>query len=218
VTLPHVDVAESTDAINTFHFAKAAVTDNFTFIQEMVEDFYTRANAPNPQMVSQFLSPRIRRDVPATLRIYDDNALDPTGPVHEGSFPLLGALDNRGMIEEVALCASFHATPIAGVRKQSTSGRVYLGPLNHAAQELNTGRPSSNFLDVLRLAMIELNAASNSSAVGGHKWVVYSPTLDKSLAYTGPTDFPVVGGFVDNAFDTQRRRGLDPSTRVTWGT
>jgi hypothetical protein len=28
---------------------------------------------------------------------------------------------------------------------------------------------------------------------------------------------PVTGGFVDNSFDTQRRRGSAPTARDTWG-
>lgn len=218
VTLQHTDAAESTDAVNTFHFRKRTVTDNFTFIQEMVEDFYTRNDADPTNTVSAFLSPRIRRDVPALVKIYDDNAPDIGGPIHTGSFPLTAPLSNVALPEEVAVCASFHAEPVLGLRKSSTSGRVFIGPLNDAAQTPSSGgRPDGAIIQALIAAMQELHDAS-SNAVDEHRWSIYSRTADERLDWDGPTEFPVIGGFVDNAFDTQRRRGLDPSTRSTWGT
>jgi hypothetical protein len=65
-------------------------------------------------------------------------------------------------------------------------------------------RPATNFLISLRQAGVAL--ASRPAGSLGPFWAVYSPT-DQALRQ-------VVEVSTDDAFDTQRRRGSDPTSRV----
>jgi len=47
------------------------------------------------------------------------------------------------------------------------------------------------------------------------KWAVYSPTTDAVDTIDNAFN-DVLDGWVDNAFDTQRRRGPAATTRITW--
>jgi len=47
-----------------------------------------------------------------------------------------------------------------------------------------------------------------TETAGGWDWVVYSPTNGNTVN--------VDNGWVDNAFDTQRRRGLAVTARTNW--
>jgi hypothetical protein len=107
---------------------------------------------------------------------------------------------------EVALCLSFYA----GRNLPRRRGRVYIGPLLTMAaftDSTTTGivRPS----DSLRTAMTASAKTLQASAVtAGLRWCVLSQS-DSNLK-------DITAGWVDNAFDTQRRRGEDASSRMTW--
>jgi len=84
----------------------------------------------------------------------------------------------------------------------TSSGRVILEPVSQAAIATAAGNLSGG--------------DPTTEAV----WVVFSPTTagpepwsEGVLTSASPQ---VVGGYVDNAFDTQRRRGTDATVRVTF--
>jgi hypothetical protein len=98
---------------------------------------------------------------------------------------------------EVALCLSFYSERNIPRRR----GRIYLGPLT--AGNANSERPSAGLLT------LALDMATAFSALGGANvtWQVYSPTTDDTM--------PVTNAWCDDAWDTQRRRGLKPASRQT---
>jgi hypothetical protein len=103
---------------------------------------------------------------------------------------------------EVALCASFYSD--RNVKRKR--GRVYIGPFHTGAlqTEGGDGRPTN----ALRLNLVEAIA-----------WLALSST-DTPLMVLSRVDGvarQVSGGWVDNAFDTQRRRGIKASMRETFG-
>lgn len=124
----------------------------------------------------------------------------------------LGAIDIAGGVmaypAEVAACASFKSDDKPGPRGK---GRVYIGPLNSKSaggeQEASEPRPGTGFRLALNNAMKAL-AESSVLADAGLSWSILSQA-DAAL-------YEVTGGWVDNAFDTQRRRGLVTSSRSTW--
>jgi len=61
-------------------------------------------------------------------------------------------------------------------------------------------------VDKLRGAATYLKGASDAAA--DWTWVVYS-TVDNAM-------YPVDNGWVDNSWDTQRRRGVKPTARYTF--
>lgn len=102
---------------------------------------------------------------------------------------------------EVSSVLSYYAGQ--GPRKR---GRLYLGPF---IQTANSGgaalsEPSSD----LQTRMVEsaLNVLNTTENV---TWAQVSPTAGEAT--------PVIGGWVDNAWDTQRSRGVAPTSRATWG-
>lgn len=104
---------------------------------------------------------------------------------------------------EVASCASFYS--FRNIPRQR--GRVYLGPLAGNASVSDTIRgpiPSAPFRTAVADAMEAMaNDASNSV-----RWAVYSPTDGIARQITA--------GWVDDAWDTQRSRGPEPTARTSW--
>jgi hypothetical protein len=93
--------------------------------------------------------------------------------------------------------------------KQSHTGRLYLGPLTTVVLDELSGeaRPSANYMSDLGQACGRLLAGALALSTPC-AWSVWSRKL-------AAVDL-IVGGVVDNAFDTQRRRGVAPTLRVPW--
>lgn len=80
-----------------------------------------------------------------------------------------------------------------------------MGPLDASVLDTN-GRPSSGLITNLVANGQEL--LNESDAAAGWTWMVHS-------SVTGD-NFAVVDGWVDDEFDTQRRRGRLPTLRTTF--
>ena len=118
----------------------------------------------------------------------------------------LGAAPAGGKLpDEVAVCLSFQGQKAAGAPQARRRGRVYLGPLDTAAATDN--RPATAFLTAIGNAATTLKA--NTTAVGGTAaWCIWS--------VADQVEVPVDNGWIDNAFDVQRRRGVLPTSRTTF--
>jgi hypothetical protein len=135
----------------------------------------------------------IINDYPKTrVRIYDMADLKPRPVLAEAESSTTGG-SNSGP-QEVALCLSFYS----GRNLPRSRGRMYMGPFFAGGM---LGRPSATQQTAL------LDLASDLAALGGADvaWVIYSPTDNQ---YRGVTN-----AWVDNAWDTQRSRGLAPTSR-----
>jgi len=126
---------------------------------------------------------------------------------------------------EVALCVSFKGQPLSGHNARRERGRIYLGPLQVD--------PAYDYNVVLPTTITTVMAAVNTHlAVGGSQiiWSIYSlyehcnvpvgtkynhevHEEDASRLLGALTD--VYSYWIDNEFDTQRRRGLKATTRTT---
>lgn len=109
---------------------------------------------------------------------------------------------------ECAIVASFESFEAPGFKQASRRNRIYLGTLA-AATSSNAGRIEDSVRTDIADAMVALFDDQDGAGFTGWTWIVYSPTLD--------TWAPVKAGHVDNAFDTQRRRGVSSTFRSTWG-
>ncbi len=127
-------------------------------------------------------------------KIYDMADAKPRPVIAEYSSSTVGGSDSGP--QEVALCLSFYA----GRNIPRRRGRLYIGPF--FAGEM-AGRPSLTQQN--RLIAI----GNGLAALGGVDvaWVIYSPTDNTYRAVTNT--------WVDNAWDTQRSRGIAPTGRVT---
>lgn len=127
------------------------------------------------------------------------------------------ANEHTPLPSEVALCLSFRGANESGTIPARRRGRVFIGPLNVNCVEADpiTGqaRPS---LGIQNSLLAGANRLADSMALVGMIWSVYSPSLravsESGSALSGTTDIEHV--WIDNAFDTQRRRGQAASARV----
>lgn len=108
---------------------------------------------------------------------------------------------------EVAVCSSFRAFVGSGTNAARRRGRVYLGPLNNTTVASGGGyaRPTPAFRSDIADAMIDLTAGLDAI---GFPLCVWSRADD--------TLFEVEAGWINDEFDTQRRRGPEPTTRTVW--
>lgn len=105
-------------------------------------------------------------------------------------------LDTESGPREVALCLSFFADTNVPTRR----GRVYFGPFDGG--QTGTGRPSTN----LRNALIDVGQLFSGLGGANVDWSQYSQKLARAVRISDL--------WVDDEWDTQRRRGVQSTTRA----
>lgn len=139
-----------------------------------------------------------------TFKIYKLSDLKPRVPIVRTHTTTKVKSSTLLWPEESAVCISFSAAPPHTPRRR---GRVYIGPLNGSVcvEENVTGimRVTPGVQQDFSAAAVRL---ANHVDAG---WLIHS-------TIGGGTFAAVETGWVDNAFDTQRRRGPDASNRFTW--
>lgn len=214
----------------TFNIAflnEAAFVADVLEIAVGVTNFWNTVPAGGTNFVAHYVSEVVQRTAggASILGYYTDDfsGATPLGsPLMTASFTLGNAGAGGQFPEEVAACISYNADlddvpitepnptpPPAIIRpQQRRRGRMFIGPLaslsgTDGAQSI---RPSSTFMTDLGLAFSEMCEYINANTDGT---VSVWSKADGAM-------YPVVGGYVDNAWDTQRRRGLDATTRVAF--
>lgn len=139
------------------------------------------------------------------LIAYNMTDPEPRAPIIEQGFTF-SATGSQAMVPELAICLSFQADRISGVSQARRRGRVYIGPLNNSVTSTTDPSVATSVHEGIKDAGADLLSFSLASA--NYKWCVYS-TADDAL-------YEVSNGWVDNAFDIQRRRGLEASVRNTF--
>ena len=204
--------------------------------------FYNDPNITNNRKVAEFISQTISR-VALACRI-DVYPLDTPGklagtsplgsPVASAPWTLGPGNGTAALPSEIAIVTSFHADllnvlehgPVSANLPSSEAaidqgapavhsgvtrprarrrGRIYIGPLQGAAltTDITTeGRPVAALITALKESSARLQASVISD------WGVWS-RRDAAVR-------SVVGGFIDNALDTKRRRGQAALTRSVW--
>lgn len=201
--------------VNTFHFDTDVDTQVETTYGNTIQ---TRLNALYGS-IAQYLSSLLTGV--CNLKIYDLQEAEPRSPIHIGTWTLTG-LQTADFPAEVAVCASYFAAGASGQSMRRRRGRLYFGPTNSTTR----GAIVNGDVTVLATARTNINAALKTLAdASDPKWCVFSPTaagapLGGNGAYTltqlNNAANDVAGGWVDDRYDTQRRRGADPTTRTTW--
>jgi hypothetical protein len=117
---------------------------------------------------------------------------------------------------EVAMCLSFRGDLVSGVNPRRRRGRIFIGPLSTGTSSPpTTGSPDVRPALNVRQAVVdaaELMAMGTTAAAP--RLAVYSPTNDVAGTLQSALT-PVSHFWMDDAFDTQRRRGAAPTSRVT---
>ena len=219
VRMPYTNGLERDLAVNTFSWVsntadndEAGVTAMFTAFNAAIDNFYNadQAGEPEPNRLSQWLSSRLDRNA-VTFRY---SLIDlPTGElirVNEIAGLIQPANSSTSLPFEVAVCCSFRGVQ-GGPNPARRKGRVFIGPLINSVLETNIPSvypaPRQAFVDVLVSAGDQLISAGDIDTDEGQLGI-WSRT-DKVV-------YPVLSGYVDNAYDTQRRRGNDPSSRTSF--
>lgn len=142
-----------------------------------------------------------------SVKYYKLTDPEPRAPVAAGSFTQSGG-GSTAFPNEVALCSSFSASVPSGVRAARRRGRVYIGALRAAtgvADPVGMVRPSTSTMGTVTTAFA---AFYDDLDLADWSWCVWS-RADDGL-------FPVVRGWCNDEFDTQRRRQPEPTQRQSW--
>jgi hypothetical protein len=210
------------NVVNTFaldQFSSSNAPADRTTITDALIAFYNTAPAPEPSPICNFLSPVL--DITAnrsSVKLYDIPAPGvPMGSPYFTRAFTLGAPAGAAtaLPSEVAVAITLEADGRAdaavelgnGTRPKSRhTGRLFIGPLNNQSITVVAGvaRPNTNMLTTFRQAVANLQAAIQ--AVPAADLAVWSRADNLVRALEAVS--------TDNAFDTQRRRGEAPTSRV----
>lgn len=192
VTIQTADNLSANFATNTWHCAAGDLTE-LGLWHAALTTFYTTVDGEMSDLVKQTGG--------LQMKSYDLADPEPRAPVLTAGANLSTA--GAPLPTECALVLSFQAVKQSGVPQARRRNRVYL-PFLKATNNDSTGRPSATLISAVDGAATTLLAASGG---GGASWVwtVYSPT-DNLME-------EVNDGWIDNEWDTQRRRGRKATSR-----
>jgi len=182
---------------NTVYFDTAAVT-----LEDAYDEISARISNAYGEIDDKLAVALSRVTGACSVVQYDMADPEPRIPVRTDTFTLGGASVATLLPTEVSLVLSYHADYESGVANARRRGRLYLGPWD--GDQLGHRPPAAlitaciAFADELATSVLEATVT----------WRQYSPTTGQ--------DRGVVGGYVDDAWDTQRRRGYQASERTTW--
>lgn len=215
--------------VNSFHFGTSggAVTgDDHDEIVANLNEFYNGDPAGTPTPMSGYFSSNLSRTVNPVVETYQ---VDPvTGlsgsPLFVGALSNLQANASQPLPSEVALCVTWKADyeavvervplppegPAGDLRPRARRrGRTYLGPWSVDA--LGTGANNVPTINSFLHETVQDRAAVFLGPIwdgSGVVPVIYSRVNQSYLE--------IAEGWVDNAWDTQRRRGIDSTARLTF--
>jgi hypothetical protein len=129
----------------------------------------------------------------------------PRAPFFESTWALATTPTGAPLPTEVACCLSFEGVQASGQIQARRRGRVFIGPLATSVMGAD-GRPTTSSITNLGAAAKDLFDAG--LLAGDWRWSVFSRANNSGI--------PVDAGWVDNEFDTQRRRGRKATSRVVW--
>lgn len=195
--------------VNTFHSQALSLAEAQAFVPR-IKAFYDTAHGAATNPITAYLARTLTGAV--TVKTYDLSTAPPRSPVDVQTWISVLGTTTGPLPDEVALVASYKADPVPGVPAGRLRGRIYLGPFGVQASKGYVGntqfdapnRPLAALITTVAEACTYL--ATLTAGVG--VWSTFSPT--------GAGAHIVTNGFVDNAWDTQRRRGVDPTARTLW--
>lgn len=221
VVFPSVTGIAEDSVVNQFMFdvADTFVEADYAQLTTPLVAFYNNTPSGGTQGIHAYLSESLSRATNAAqIKLYDlSGHLDgsPHGsPFHVATFTLGGVLaGTTGWPQEIAAVLTLRGLgwdgqpveeagpPVIRPRARYT-GHIYLGPLNSGmSNEDNPVRIGSNPRGNITLAA---EVFADAVAANGHAWSVWSRKSAVS--------HDVVRVEMDDAFDTQRRRGVRKSS------
>ena len=208
VTMPYITGLPRDVSINTFHFMWEDTNDLDATLVDALSGFYNDVWGSATKPISDYMSRYFDNATDHSgITVYDAQAEG--GPIGGDTWTLAQGDDQDTLPFEVSVALSYIGDG-SGVPLKRRRGRIYVGPINLGAANLTSngpGSPSTGFEQSLVGAATEL--ANNAAlAAVGLRWAVYSRVNDAA--------YPITQGWVDNEFDTQRRRQVRATSRETW--
>lgn len=225
------DTAIPADAVEIVHhwLDSSSSTPDTSNINDMIdfEDAFWNNDSAQTRTIGSYLASCISRVADSfQFLVYgtaDLSGATPFGPpLDVASTSISGPAGDSDFPAEVAVCLSFHgdltgvvesavnpSPPPATIRPAARRrGRSYIGPIMGDPGSVLDANDEVIVSDVLQTDLSV--SASRLRAAGSidFNWVVWSKR--DAAAYE------VVGGFVGDSFDTQRRRGNAEQSRTVW--
>jgi hypothetical protein len=204
VIFKHENGTAKDQYVNNWHFDRptpdAGVTD-YDNVRDMLKDFYTVGDTNAIPLTYHMPAAMLGT---ATVKGYDLSEPKPRPPVYESSFTFPRP-QSPSLPFEVACCFSFEAERQAGKVQRRRRNRVYLGPLNTITLD-PAGKVNLAYRNLVLHRGKNLKTSADASV--NWDWVVFSPTDSESHA--------VDTIYINDAFDTQRRRGLPVTAKTLW--
>lgn len=218
----HMTGVSEDRVMNTWAFqtpTTAPVAGEMDDVAAALEEFYNDVIAATSHTVAHYIGEQLSRSADdASFEFYDVGAFM-SGAPHGSPIRIdtwtLGATNPGadGIPSELAVCLSYHGN-LTGIPEESgltrprarRRGRVYIGPLSQIALESEAGTGRSRVATQCRDTI-----AAAGGRLADHTDVQWNVWSRSDSAFTS-----VTGGFVDDAFDVQRRRGEDAVARSTF--
>jgi len=215
ISLKHVNGLAEDDLINVLHFSTADTTPGtLETIKTSCINIYNGQTGASPRLYTHFSNEM--KDSGHEVTLYNMDDPKPRAPISASPFAFAGAPVGDPLPGEVACCLSFQALPASGTIQARRRGRIFIGRLGK--DTAGGGRPTAALIGSMVQSGIRL--LGDSSANVNWSWIVLSEAHTASAKDPRPsygrTFNPVSNGWVDNAFDTQRRRGLAPTSRTVY--
>ncbi len=201
--------------VNTFHFkteSDPVLAGTLAAIANTLGDAY---DIPGPFLSSKYTW--------GTAKATFYNLADPEPRVPLTELSLAMTTDpapGAALPPEVGLCLSYEANQISGQPQARRRGRAYIGPFQVGGL-IDHSVPPAAFVTAVKNMGAKILTDSDANA--DWTWCVYSRSTNEGTTVPpsvpqplSSSFFPVVRGFVDNAWDIQRRRGLAPTSRDTF--
>lgn len=138
------------------------------------------------------------------VKIYEIGQPKPNYPVYELNFNLASAPAATDLPQEVSLCVSYYASQATTIARARRRGRLYISGWTESVNV--TGRPNvggqSGLLDAFTDYVLACDGFTNLTA---GVW-----------SRTNGTVYEIDTAWVDDEWDTQRRRGGKPTSREEW--
>lgn len=206
VVLPGVSGLPEDVFVNTFHFSSASTGEGAADVirDHLVELYNTVPPAPGSRSMAGDMSNVISRVANACkIKVYDLADAMPRIPI-ERSWTLGPSLSSAAteLPAELAVCASF----FAGVNRPRFRGRVYLGPWQLL---ISADAPTQQ--------RAVIGSATVASVAAAFRRLIDKTANTQNLAVYSTVDNVariVTGGWVDDAWDIQRRRGQTAQSRT----
>jgi len=197
-TLRTTDAVPANFVTNQICIANMAGVDgNEAAITGLIKDFYDTIR-------SGFFSSDIAQNG-HICKFYNAGGPAPNYPYAEVVWNFASAPSGTGLPREVAVCLSFQGLRIPGTPQARRRGRIYLGPLISTIN--SSGRPAASPRTTLATAASDFGT-DVQTVDPAYRWAVWS-VLDG-------TAVPITDGWIDDAFDTQRSRGVETTSRQTF--